>query len=42
MVGMEEWIREAVVEERGLADSVAIIDGVKAGVVYLTQDWPRL
>lgn len=37
MAGMEEWVKEAVVEELGreMAEYVTIIDGVKAGLVYL-------
>jgi len=37
MAGMDEMVREALDEELGKEDSenVYIVDGVKAGVVYL-------
>jgi len=37
MAGMEDWVREAIVEELGedKAEHVTIVDGVKAGLVHL-------
>lgn len=37
MTGMEDWVREAILEELGdyLAEYVTIIDGVKSGIAYL-------
>jgi len=37
MAGMEEWVSEAILEELGkdMAEFVTIVDGVKAGLVYL-------